>query len=76
MPGGAVSGRRRKPGEMNGKSANLNNCLQQIYPDDCAIPPNEVICIFDADQVPSQALKTSCPTTIHSFEPTARTAAF
>eukprot|EP00884_Botryococcus_braunii_P018967 jgi/Botrbrau1/5754/Bobra.0134s0026.2 len=46
-----VSGRTRKPGEMNGKSANLNNCLQQIYPDDCSIPPTEIICVFDADQV-------------------------
>lgn len=25
-----VSGRVRKPGEINGKSANLNNCLQNV----------------------------------------------
>ena len=46
-----VSGRKRPEGEMNGKSGNLNNCLQQIYPDGCRIPLNEVVCIFDADQV-------------------------
>lgn len=23
-----VSGRKRKPGEMNGKSCNINNCLK------------------------------------------------
>ena len=46
-----VSGRTRKPGEMNGKSANLNNCLSHIYPPDLAMPPHELVCIFDADQV-------------------------
>ena len=46
-----VSGRMRKPGEMNGKSANLNNCLSHIYPVGTPIPPNEITCIFDADQV-------------------------
>ena len=46
-----VSGRTRKPGEMNGKSCNLNNCLSHIYPPDLAIPPAELTCIFDADQV-------------------------
>ena len=46
-----VSGRKRAPGEMNGKSANLNNCLKMIYPGDRAIPPNEMVAIFDADQV-------------------------
>ena len=46
-----VSGRTRAQGEMNGKSANLNNCLSQIYPGDLSIPPNELVCIFDADQV-------------------------
>ena len=46
-----VSGRERKKGEMNGKSANLNNCARQIYPDGQPIPPNEIICVFDADQV-------------------------
>ncbi|DBA93998.1 hypothetical protein WJX77_002685 [Trebouxia sp. C0004] len=46
-----VSGRKRAPGEMNGKSANLNNCLKMIYPGDRAVPPNEMVAIFDADQV-------------------------
>ena len=48
-----VSGRTRAVGEMNGKSANLNNCASQIYPSDLPIPPNELICIFDADQARS-----------------------
>ena len=46
-----VSGRKRKPGEMNGKSCNLNNCLSQIYPEGVPIPAHELVCIFDADQV-------------------------
>ncbi|KAK9785109.1 hypothetical protein WJX73_003901 [Symbiochloris irregularis] len=46
-----VSGRTRMPGEQNGKSGNLNNCAQQIYPDDLCIPFTELVCIFDADQV-------------------------
>ena len=46
-----VSGRTRAAGEMNGKSSNLNNCLSQIYPPGIPIPPNELVCIFDADQV-------------------------
>ena len=46
-----VSGRKRAPGEMNGKSCNLNNCLKQVYPEGVPIPPTELVCIFDADQV-------------------------
>lgn len=46
-----VSGRSRTAGEINGKSANLNNCLGQIYPENIPVPPNEIVCIFDADQV-------------------------
>ena len=46
-----VCGRQRRPGEMNGKSANLNNCLNQIYPAAVDVPANEIVCIFDADQV-------------------------
>ena len=46
-----VSGRVRAPGEMNGKSGNMNNALSQIYPKEYAIPGNEVVCVFDADQV-------------------------
>ena len=55
-----VSGRTRKPGEMNGKSANLNNCMAHVYPGGCDIPPSELVCIFDADQVanPDFFLKT------------------
>lgn len=41
----------RKKGEMNGKSNNMNNVLQQIYPTGCYIPPDELIAVFDADQV-------------------------
>jgi endoglucanase len=47
-----VSGRKRPAGEMNGKSGNINNCCSQIYPKGTKIPTNEVVCIFDADQVP------------------------
>ena len=54
-----VSGRKRAVGEMNGKSSNLNNCLSQIYPPGTAIPPNELVCIFDADQVRKRHLSTS-----------------
>lgn len=46
-----VSGRKRQAGEMNGKSGNINNCCAQIYPKGVKIPPNELVCIFDADQV-------------------------
>ena len=45
-----VSGRTRGAGEMNGKSANLNNCLRQVYPAGVRIPAHELACIFDADQ--------------------------
>lgn len=46
-----VSGRTRPMGESNGKSGNLNNAFGQIYPATLDIPGNEVLCIFDADQV-------------------------
>ncbi len=46
------AGRNRKKGEMNGKSGNMNNVLAQIYPTGCFIPGDEVIAVFDADQVP------------------------
>ncbi len=49
-----VTGRARKPGEINGKSANVNNCLRNVIygeaadtPD--AIPLTEVVVVFDAD---------------------------
>ena len=50
-----VSGRQRAEGEMNGKSANLNNCLSHLYPGGCRIPGSEVVCIFDADQARCRA---------------------
>ncbi len=37
---------------MNGKSANLNNVCSQLYPKEVAVVPgNELVCVFDADQV-------------------------
>ena len=48
-----ISGRKRAKGEMNGKSANINNAMRQVYPTGVAIPTEEVICVFDADQVPN-----------------------
>ena len=36
---------------MNGKSGNVNNICNQLYPDRLNIPGSEVLCIFDADQV-------------------------
>lgn len=45
------SGRKRAKGEMNGKSANINNAAKQIYPEGHDIPLTEVLCVFDADQV-------------------------
>ena len=45
-------------GETNPKSANLNNCLKQIYGD--AIPPtSEVVGVFDADQAAHSHFFTS-----------------
>ena len=46
-----VSGRKRAKGEMNGKSGNVNNLCNQLYPAGVLVPGNEVLCIFDADQV-------------------------
>lgn len=54
-----ISGRKRAKGEMNGKSGNVNNICNQLYPDRLAIPGNEVLCIFDADQVGAAPL-VSC----------------
>lgn len=48
-----VSGRKREPGEMNGKSGNLNNVCSQLYPKGTPIPSTELLCIFDADQARS-----------------------
>ena len=54
-----VSGRKRPPGEMNGKSGNINNCISQIYPRGTAVPGNELVCVFDADQVTPGPLRRS-----------------
>lgn len=48
-----IAGRARAKGEMNGKSCNINTAMRSIYPDGCAIPLEEVVCVFDADQVPT-----------------------
>lgn len=49
-----VSGRKRAKGEMNGKSANINNVAHLLYQQsECDVPLGEVMCIFDADQVPN-----------------------
>lgn len=49
-----VTGRTRKAGEINGKSANVNNCLRNvIFPEyegsPEAIPMRELVVVFDAD---------------------------
>lgn len=46
-----VSGRKRPPGEMNGKSGNLNNVCAQMYPKGTHVPGTELVAVFDADQV-------------------------
>ena len=46
-----VSGRKRPPGEMNGKSGNLNNTCAQLYPKGSYVPGTELVAVFDADQV-------------------------
>lgn len=51
-----VSGRTRAPGEINGKSANVNHCLKGVifpqYVDSPgAIPGRELVVVFDADMV-------------------------
>ena len=55
-----VSGRKRPLGEMNGKSGNLNNVATQLYPEGCTIPSNELLCVFDADQVRPMHPPTCC----------------
>lgn len=68
-----VSGRVRAPGEMNGKSGNMNNALNQIYPKEYAIPGNELVCVFDADQV---AKRDFFLKTLPYFDAGERTSAF
>ena len=64
-----VSGRKRPPGEMNGKSGNINNVCSQLYPPGTVVPGNELICIFDADQVilPQTHHHYLCTLTFHSW---------
>ena len=52
-----VSGRKRPLGEMNGKSGNLNNCAAHLYPEGCTVPSNELLAVFDADQVSLMPLR-------------------
>ena len=54
-----ISGRKRPPGEMNGKSGNLNNVAAQLYPKGMFVPGTELIAVFDADQVRPR-LPTAC----------------
>jgi cellulose synthase/poly-beta-1,6-N-acetylglucosamine synthase-like glycosyltransferase len=63
-----VTGRKRKEGELNGKSCNVNNCLKNyIYSRYLergeSIPQNEVVVIFDADMCakPAFFVKVSMP---------------
>jgi hypothetical protein len=58
-----VTGRDKSLRSLNGKSANLNYCLQLLYPDVndpenpeelMKIPVNELMCLFDADQTCSK----------------------
>ena len=49
-----MTGRTLSPGEINGKSANVNNCLKNVVYHQYAgsyqdIPMTEVIVVFDAD---------------------------
>ena len=67
-----VSGRKRPPGEMNGKSGNLNNVAAQLYPKGMFVPGTELIAVFDADQArsvcPGQAVSPEqrrCPQPAH-----------
>ncbi len=62
-----VSGRVRSPGEINGKSGNLNNALNLIYPPGQEIPLDEVICVFDADQARITSCSHGLPTHVSIF---------
>ena len=64
-----VTGRDKSLRSLNGKSANLNYCLQLLFPDvtdpenpeDCMkIPVNELMCLFDADQTCSRGFFQVC----------------
>jgi cellulose synthase/poly-beta-1,6-N-acetylglucosamine synthase-like glycosyltransferase len=46
-----VSNRPKAPHELNGKASNLNHALGMIYPAGSEIGPNDLVAVFDADQV-------------------------
>ena len=66
-----VSGRKRPPGEMNGKSGNINNVCAQLYPKGTVVPGNELICIFDADQAGAATLHAHIVPPQRAFVPLA-----
>ena len=46
-----VSNRPKAAHELNGKASNLNHALGMIYPAGSEIGPNDLVAVFDADQV-------------------------
>lgn len=73
-----VSGRTRAPGEINGKSANVNNCLKNvIYPEyaECLsdIPMTELVVVFDADMAAKRNFFLKVGLTVCVFEVSTRT---
>eukprot|EP00884_Botryococcus_braunii_P022000 jgi/Botrbrau1/8484/Bobra.0237s0099.1 len=46
-----LSGRQRQPDEVNGKAGNLNNAIREIFPPGRDPSPNDVVAVFDCDQV-------------------------
>lgn len=63
-----VSSRTRAPGEINGKSGNLNNALRNViykdYESPADIPPEELVVVFDADMAAKKSffVKVNCST--------------
>lgn len=64
-----ITGRDKTHKSKNGKSANLNNTLQLIYPEIrdprnndefMKIPIHELMCLFDADQTCSKVATYPC----------------
>ena len=53
---------RVKRGQLNGKSANLNNVLSKIYPPGASIPDTDVIMVMDCDHnVDPAFFEKTCP---------------
>ena len=46
-----VSNRPKAPHELNGKASNLNHALGMIYPAGSEIGPDDLVAVFDSDQV-------------------------